>query len=85
MNDLRRWAAGLIGEFSQWLQDKLWPPRAERVRQGLEPAEKANRAQYIDAYGRLTEERAREIMARGAGAYIREQEALYRESREWNN
>jgi hypothetical protein len=26
----RRWLAGLIGEVSQWLQDKLWPTYSKR-------------------------------------------------------
>lgn len=32
---LRRWLAGLVGEISVWLQDKLWPPYTERMRRGL--------------------------------------------------
>lgn len=32
----RRWAAGLIGSLSQWLQDRLWPPYTDRYARGGE-------------------------------------------------
>ena len=27
---LRRWLAGLVGEFSVWLQNRLWPTYSQR-------------------------------------------------------
>jgi len=66
---MRRWLAGLIGEVSQWLQNKLWPPYSERETYGTE----------------LTEDEVWEYMTRGASAYIRAQEEQRKRTRGWTD
>lgn len=48
---MRRWLAGLIGEFSQWLQDKLWPPYSRREYPGATPPPNAEVLAWMESRG----------------------------------
>lgn len=82
---MRKWLAGLIGEISQWAQNKLWPNYSERERR--ESAEQQEALRFRNAAVKAVRDGFRTDCAIYTSGPVGDaMTALERmESRGWNN